>query len=471
MWLLLLSAAQAFDPDSLRSDATFGLFRDEYDYLREPATLSEQAGTHVYTVLGNQGGTGRFSLGALGPVGPGVVGFIGELGTEGTSASTRADVAATALDPATITETRTDNRARDLAGFLGYGVPVGSRFALGAGVALADARWRATLAPRPGSVPVIGGTLRHVTAEGADRLLQEGTWAQDTREARVVLGAAWLGDRFDLEADVHVTRMSSSTRGEALEITPTTEYTFAGYLPNAGLEGNLSGSIPGFALDLVAELDGGVALRIFAEGERGRVEPVVTESFEGFEDDTRPETPITWDRYERLEAPDMRVQGGEALVAVQLTRGDVAVWFGVAAIGEAEDLVVRRVVESTAGEVTVTVETREAARQGYRAIALPIATEVAASDRFVARFGGRWVNANVRFEGVERLLGDAAEGDLTRDVRSSAATSSYVELAVGFRWLAADAFSLDAAALGIGVPDERIAIDLTQLQLSGVFHF
>jgi hypothetical protein len=466
---LAIGAAAAYDPDSLRSDASFGLFRDEYDFLREPATLSEQEGTHLFTVLGNQGAGSSASLGALWD-GPVVLGALIETSGTSASASTSSETAPTALDPALLLETSSFAKTRDTAGFLGAGVPLGGGFAVGAGAELSTHRWDASLTPVPGGSPVVWGNLTQQYADGAQVRTETGTWTERSTLGRLMVGGAWLSESVDVEADVHVARWSSSASGEALQVTPTTEYSFAGTLEGTSPAANLAGMMPGGLLDTTVRVADGVFVRLFVEGNRGKLRPVVTERFEGFDDDTDPANPVTWERTSTLSDPDAVAREGEALLAVHLDGDVVDTRLGVGLLGDAEEIAVTTKSVTDDGASVVSRETRDTIRQRYAALSLPLAAEVAASERLTVRMGGRFVYARVGYEAAGELVGDPDEGDVIGSGRTSADAQSYVDLALGARWDASDRMSLDLVAVGTGSSAGRASVDLGQLLFSGVFH-
>lgn len=469
LWLLT-APAFAYDPDSLRADASFGLFRDEYDYLREPATLAHQPGRHVFTVLGNQGGTDRFSLGWLGGLGPGVFGAIADAGVSGGSAHNETTTAATAVSGDTVTITDAWSRTRGAAAFLGYGVPLGDVVAVGIGAEASFTRWDASLAPEPGGVPTIGGTLEQTTVDGEATLVEDGAWLERGRELTAIVGVAVALGGAEVEADLHLRRSTVAASGETLRITPTTEYSSTGFQPDGTLENNLDAWVPGLAIDAIVPAGDRAAVRLFAEGARGSGRPAVDERFEGYDDDTDPAAPVSWTESERLVDPDFDLTEVEALLALHLDGDVTSTRFGVAVAHDRERFAFTRAAERDDGATITSTETRERLDQAYTGVSLPIAVEIAAAPRLVVRAGGRWVAAFVRYDGRSVLQTAPGEGAVTEDRDVAGDVNTYVQLATGFRYDAGERFSLDFVALGTGVGDDRVALDVTSVLVSGVFH-
>ena len=85
--LLLASQAMALDTVSLRSTATYDLYRDPYDFFDQPGVLAVEQERGVLTGLDLYGGPGRYTIGYYGTLGSGVLGAAFDFGSATSSSS------------------------------------------------------------------------------------------------------------------------------------------------------------------------------------------------------------------------------------------------------------------------------------------------------------------------------------------------------------------------------------------------
>jgi hypothetical protein len=161
--------ARAFVPLSLRSEATFEFFEDEFDHLQDPAKLAGQQGAnaqghrlvegfdgyHLFTNLANQADVDTFQLGGILPAGKGMLGILLDYRRDDYARLEGGDSGRTTTDDGVNRQDRREwaeetmrevsaEKARDL--YLGYGLALpGTPFSLGAALGYADADgWQET---------------------------------------------------------------------------------------------------------------------------------------------------------------------------------------------------------------------------------------------------------------------------------------------------------------------------------------
>lgn len=444
-----VGAALAFEPQSLRSSASFGLFRDAYDDLREPAMLTEWGRPHVYSVLGNQGGTDRFSLGGLGPVGPLAIGGIAEVGGGLHHAELRADEA----DGTWSTRT-SDDQTLDAGGFLGVATAWGSRGSVGLGVGWSEHRRQTTLVAVPGSLPVVGGQLTsQYDADGTVRSQEDGEWTERARDLELILGLARRGDVGEIEADLRWTHEAHVAAGWARLTSIEVDASSDGFLPGAPIEDNLVADAVGGAVDATVAVGDGLTLRVQASGTAGGGRPSVRERVDSL---TAP-TGTTSSR-ESLADPAARTLDGQALIAAQGSFAGLEARVGAAIEGSRERMTASRTVSDASG----TVEGVQDVAHRYLVVSAPLAIEAMLSQRVTVRLGGRYALGVVGYGSTVR------EGPRV-DVAEVLDLWSRVELASGVRVEAHDRLYFDATVLGASDPAQRASLDLGQVFLSAVW--
>lgn len=459
MFVLLVATAAATDEDSLRASASFGLFRDAYDYLQEPGSLGRQPGRDLYTLLGNQGGTGRFSLGYVGAVGPGVLGAIGDVGIESSHEHGSTSRAATAASDATREETAARSDTRSFSATLGYGVPLGERWSVGAGFEVASDSWSTTLAPDPPNDPIVGGTL--TDGGGAE---ESGSWEQRALTMGGTLGAVVAAGPLDLDLAARLARVQDAAHGRSERHTADEDYVWSGYDAAGSLAGNVTGWVPGAGLDARVAV-GPAAVRLQVEGDHGVLAPSRTRHSESY---TGPDT--SWSEDETLSAARADWSAGSALAVLELRSGatEVRVGVGVDAAREQAEYTTDTVRYADGAASSATTRHRIVTQEVD--LALPLAVESAVSKTVAVRAGAEWLTWVLDTSSRDVLRSDPGEGDTTADSSHSTTWRSVVQLAVGARWDVAPIFSLDVVASGTGLPDERVGLDLGNLLVSGVFH-
>ena len=465
MWLLLLTAstARAWSPDSLRAEASFGLFRDTYDLLREPAGLAENPETHVYTLLGNQGGADRLSAGFIGEVGPGVLGFIADGTQAGSSSQTTSTVAATAATAQTTTERTTRSRTRSGGIYAGYGVPLSQSLALAIGLQTEARGWSTTLAPNPSGSPLIGGALDQVTATDGSASTEQGSYDERDRDSLVRLGANFTPPRFDLELDLSLGRTVRENGGTTTQSSDDLEYEWAGTVAATSLDTNVAAWLPGAAVDLTLPLSDDLALRALVGGQAGPATLAATTTREvrtDYLDPTQSASTTT-----KLRGVTAGLADAEALLALQIERGDLQLRVGASGSWDRSVLDVAELVsrDGVTSQTDLHRQEQAAFAQGL------VAFEQRANDRWTLRAGAAWTHGWLSSTSTSALQTEPAEGQTIDSDSAGNEEVSYLQLAFGTR-LDLGPLLLDAAVRGTGLPDDqRVGVDLSSLLLSLVW--
>jgi hypothetical protein len=464
MWLLLLLPnARAWSPDSLRAEATFGLFRDSYDLLREPAGLAENPEPHVYTLLGNQGGSDRLSAGFIGQLGPGVLGFIADGTTDGSSSRTTSVVAATAATAETTSERTTQSATRSGGIYAGYGIPLREGVAVAVGVQTEARGWSTTLAPVPGSSPLVGGTLEQTSDADGSSSTQQGHYDERERDSLARVGANFQRPRFDLEVDLSLAHLLRNNSGAASQSSDDLEYEWSGAVEAASLDSNVSAWLPGAAVDLTVPMTAELAVRAFVGGQFGPATLVTTQTRELYTDYVDPSLSEATTTDLRGASADLAEADG--LLALHVDRGDLQLRVGAAGAWERSRLDVGEFVEVDGVGTETALDRREQAAFAQGLVAI----EQRANDRWLLRAGASWTHSWLSSNSSSTLLTSPSEGQTIDTDSIGEEEASYLELAFGAR-LDLGPVLLDATVRGTGLPDEqRVGVDLSSLLLSLVW--
>lgn len=466
---LAAAPARAVEEDSLRAAASFGLFRDPYDLLREPASLSELEGRHLYTLIGNQGGGGRATLGYAGRAGPGFLGVFGDFQASGSTASSQVAEVEDPSAPRQVSSTDAFSDAVAWGIFAGYGLHPGrGPISVGIGIGYEGSRWSASLGPRAeGEPPVIGGTLEgHSTGGDAD-LAEEGEYRERRDAVRAVVGMAVETGRGSVEVDAHLAWDAATAEASLLQSSGGTTYALEGAYPGLALGDDGEGLRPGGAVDATLDLGRGIGLRALGTLEGGRRTPRIgwtteTTVLEG--------APVVETRQEWRDA-EIREWGGEALVVLHARLGKVELRAGIGGAfsrssGEGSRAEIRT-EDGVAVEETVSQVTRE---ESSWSVSTPIATEVALHPMWALRLGGRFRLEHLASEGSTALEGVPQGATVVEDAHQESQLRSEVEFALGLRFQPVEAFSLDALIRGTAIGEDRLSVNLGALFLSAVFH-
>jgi len=461
-------AALALETDSLRSAGSFALFRDAFDLLREPASLSELEGRHVYTLLGNQGGGGRATLGYAGVAGPGFLGVFGDFQVSSAAATSQV---VTVEEPGGIDDTTTSASASRSLGFglfAGYGVrPEDWPIALGFGLGYEGSAWTTSLARgEAGQPPVIGGDHEGHYSSGLADLEESGEYRDEDHHVRGVVGVAFEAGALELEGDVHVAWTRSTATAVVDQVSGGEVYHLEGYYPGTPFTDDQQGVIPGGAIDAHVRLARVTTLRAFAAFDGGDLSPHQDRLVERTEGS---DGVVTEAIEERVDV-EMAGWAAAGLLALHLDFAPVALRLGVGAelVGfDAEGL---RVSDTTVdGILTESSTLRETHEERLYALSTPVAAEVALTPLWTLRTGARYRVERYRAAGTTSAQEATATG-VVADAYETSQVRSQVDFALGLRFQPVRRFSLDALVKGTAVGEDRLSVSLGALFLSAVIH-
>lgn len=490
--LLLASQALALDTASLRSDSTFNLFRDPYDFMLQPGVMAAEDERAIITLLSAYGGAGRYVGGYYGQLGPGVLGAAVDFG-RASSVSQTETIDHVAIDSDADTKTTTTSLAlsssSDWSGFLSYGLPVSDSLAFGVALYMNQAADKISFDASSGSV---GGANTDIDIAGPDEETSIDT--ESSGQARykdqtmaVLVGGAMFGDKGYLSLDAGLrTQTLSAVLEDARWHYGDYTTTWSGYVPGTSFGDNRKGLGPIARLELVRQLNDTLGLRLTADLAMASGGPTTNKSTNVYEDQTE-DFENTTTTTDELKNAKWNSSSYGALLALHINGEGLAVRPGIrfraTGYGETYTPVSTSVYQyNIAGEEQDPVESTSEFDADLSlksmSLGLPIAVEVplGQDEAWTLRMAGDWawtksaltVHTHSEVEGDEEIDGDQSSSD---DTNASGSVTSTATAAFGLRFWPIDAFRLDAAAFGgtsfTGGGSE--AVDIASVWLSATF--
>jgi hypothetical protein len=441
--LALVQPAAAIDLQSLRSEATFGLFRDPYDYITQPGLLARQDGNLLYTLLSGQTDAGRMGLGYQGVLGNVSLGALADYRHAGTTESSTNE--STFAKTSSKSESEGWTRASELSFVLGAGMPLSKKFSLGAALRIDNASFGQT-------EDISGGGYAADTrtyVDGEMSTSTTGTREQSSGNIMAIVGAALGGDKKWVSIDAFVTRPKSITEinTKAEDLNSEYTYTLKGFDAGSPLETNFTAFGPGIRLDSQYAVNKVLDLRLAASymmssgaANLDKVEGTVTDTSSG---DSVTET---------YAIKDTSVKGSLANVLFAMHYGDddLRLRAGISATFSSMSSAWTSETSTTASKADPTVW-KDSYGGGVREIGLPIAVELPVHERWILRSGARFSSYKVSGEGTFEQK--PTEDSTIKNERTASSSGTGVVATLGFRFKATEKFRLDAAILGSNACD------------------
>lgn len=255
--LLLASQAMALDTASLRSTATYDLYRDPYDFFDQPGVLAVEQERGVLTGLDLYGGPGRYMVGYYGTLGKGVLGAAFDFG-QAMSYSESNDVYDYDGDTTTtFADAQGGGSAWDA--HLTYGLSLSESMAAGVALWVNQAGSTFSFDPQSGSV---GGSRTDVDYPDGDDSSSYGLAEYTQRSITGLVGGAIFSDKGYISVNAGLrTVLSRPTVDAGWEYGDTT-IQYEGYPPGTSFGNNRKGVGAIGSIEAVQALDDGMDLRV-----------------------------------------------------------------------------------------------------------------------------------------------------------------------------------------------------------------
>lgn len=255
--LLIASQALALDAGSLRSTATYDLYRDPYDFFDQPGVLAVEQERGVLTGLDLYGGPGRYTIGYYGALGKGVLGAAFDFG-QSTSYSDSTDTFDYDGDE-TITFGDAEGGGSAWNAHLTYGLSLSDNMAAGVAVWVNQAGATFSFDPQSGSV---GGTRTDVDYPDGDDSDSYGLASYTSRNMLVLAGGAIFSDKGYISMNAGVRTVLDRAAVDAGWTYGDTSIKYSGYVPGTAFADNRKGLGAVASLEAVQALNDSTDMRL-----------------------------------------------------------------------------------------------------------------------------------------------------------------------------------------------------------------
>lgn len=452
LFLLALTAspAQALELSSLRSDTTYELFRDPYDFYGQPGVLGTIEERGVLTLLSHSNGMGRFMGGYYGSLGPGVLGVAMDYGqSAGTTTVTNTEAWDEDTGITTTGDTFAHVNAWDVA--LSYGIPMGDTLTAGAGLFITHIGQRYSVDPTSLALGGSIGTITYPDVAETDDYTSYGNSTSLDQTITAVVGGAITSDSSLISANAYVSQATKKTSIDAGYTSGDYKGSAAGYYPGTGLDGNRSGLSFGVLLDTAFALSDVSTLRVEAGAGLGSgkmAEDVfLSKTITPIdEEDVVEETTKT-----TLKDASYKGNTLHLLTVIELDYDELDVRPGLSIdrVGYSDQYTPESTYDnSELDDTTVSTGAVETSKSSALAIGLPLAVEIPLSKAgaWTLRMAGQYTWVRGAFEGVSTLDVEEVDTDTVAKIVAKQSLST-VNGAIGLRFWPVDAFRLDAGAM------------------------
>lgn len=255
--LLIASQAFALDAASLRSTATYDLYRDPYDFFNQPGVLAVEQERGVLTGLDLYGGPGRYTIGYYGSLGKGVLGAAFDFG-QSTSYSDSKDTYSFDGDD-TITFGDAEGGGAAWNAHLTYGLSLSENMAAGVAVWVNQAGAKFSFDPQRGAV---GGTRTDVDYPDGDDSSSFGLATYTSRSVVVLAGGAIFSDKGYISMNAGVRSVLDRASVDAIYEYGDTTIKYSGFVPGTSFGDDRKGLGAIASLEAVQALNDDMDLRL-----------------------------------------------------------------------------------------------------------------------------------------------------------------------------------------------------------------
>jgi hypothetical protein len=465
--LVLVEPATALDAQSLRSEATYGLFRDPLDYIVEPGMLPRQEGHQLYTLLASQNDAGRFGAGYQGSSGKAAFGVLVD-GTFSKTSEGSTDKSNSPDGSQSLTLTGW-TKASAWSVLLGGAFSPSDALSVGAALQIESDAFSETIDPTTLSYG-LNSTLK-VNDEAV--ATSNGTFEQGSSTTKALAGATFGGKKSWVEVDVFFVHDSEKSSYDATSHTAAGDLvlteTIKGFDVNNPLTSNYTASGPGLKADSQIAINDAFDVRLagsFQVASGG----AATNTFKVTDSDGTDSLTQTY----KLTSSEVRATVTNLLAVIEYGDDDLKLRAGVSATFSPASLSWHESYDTGAPEAPVTTW-KEGLDVGSHEFALPVAVELPVHDRWILRSAARFVSSGASIESSVTQSPDDVSSNTSSS--SNAFSTSSVEAALGFRFKATPRFRLDASVAGVssctpsGCTGAAGLVDTASLFASGVVHW
>jgi hypothetical protein len=461
--LTLAQPAQALELQSARSESTYGLFRDPFDYVVEPGLMARQEGHQLYTQLSSENSGGRFGLGYQGRSGSAAFGIIGDGAFTGT---TEGD---TVTDSTGSQTTDGWTKAGDWSLLAGAALAVSDSLSFGAALRLDSDTFSETIDPT-----TLGyGPDRTLTADGERVFDSHGTLETVTGNTLVLVGAALGAEKTWVEVDAFFNHTANTRdfagRVETVKGKITNTLTINGFDVSDPLGSNNTTSGPGLKLDSQIRIKKALDLRLAGSLLAASGSAATTRFSSKLDDGTN-----SLEAIDALSSSEVKATVTNLLAVLEYGGDDLKLRMGFSATFAPISLAWDESYDPGVpkAQVQAWFESEDVTLREY---AVPIAAELPVHDRWILRSAARFSSytTGVETSRIDHLTDDE---NLTTDT-SQSLSGTVVDAALGFRFKATPLFRLDAGISGQssctaqGCTGSAGLLDTTALFASGTVHW
>ena len=442
--LLLASQAMALDTVSLRSTATYDLYRDPYDFFDQPGVLAVEQERGVLTGLDLYGGPGRYTIGYYGTLGSGVLGAAFDFGSATSSSSSNDNYDFDGDETITFADAEGGGSAWNA--HLTYGVSLSESMAAGVAIWVNQAGGTYSFDPQSGS---LGGSRTDVDYPSGDDSTSYGQAKMVSRNITALAGASFFSDKgyISLNAGLR-TVLDRGTVDAGWEQGDST-INYSGYVPGMGFSDNRKGLGAIAKIEAVQALSDNKDLRItvgvgFVPGGVATPESVLeTEAGDYYE-----KTTTAW------KNDKWRTTSAAVLAALHIENDDMTVRPGlrIGYTGYADSYTPVSAFEydyGDAGDGDSSSEYNYASTAVGLEFGLPLAVEVplGENDIWTLRMAADWSWTRVKTSST--TVYEDSDADIREQLDTHAASSSTAASgSFGLCYWPVERFRMDAAIFG-----------------------
>lgn len=442
--LLIASQAMALDTDSLRSTATYDLYRDPYDFFDQPGVLAVEQERGVLTGLDLYGGPGRYTIGYYGTLGSGVLGAAFDFGNSASSAASTDNYDFDGDETITFGDSEAGGSAWNA--HLTYGVSLSESMAAGVAIWVNQSGGVYSFDPQSGS---LGGTRTDVDFPEGDDSSSFGQAKLVNRSITALAGASFFSDKgyFSLNAGLR-TVLSRGTVSAGWESGDNT-ITYSGYVPGLSFSDNRKGVGAIASIEAVQALSDTKDLRVtvgvgFIPGSVATIDSKVeTEGEDTYEASTESWKDAKW-----------RSTSAGVLAALHIQHDDMSVRPGlrIGYTGYADTVTPVSSFEydyGDAGDGDGSSEYNYSSTAVGLELGLPLAVEVplGQNDIWTLRMAADWSWS--RTKATATTIYEDKDADIVEQLDTqSSASSSAASASFGLCYWPVERFRMDAAIFG-----------------------